>query len=114
MVYDITDFRSFDSIRNWMEQIQIYGHKDVNKILVGNKCDLEALRIVTTKMGKELANEFGVDFFETSAKESINVEDSFTNITRSIKGSFFIENNSEIETNVSVASSDQQDDEKCC
>jgi hypothetical protein len=35
---------------------------------------------------KELADHFNVRFLETSAKESLNVEDAFTTMTREIKG----------------------------
>ena len=40
LVYDVTDRRSFESIRNWISQIQQHADVHVNKILVGNKCDM--------------------------------------------------------------------------
>lgn len=45
-------------------------------VLVGNKCDIPE-REVTTAQGQELANSFGVPYFESSAKERLNVEESF-------------------------------------
>ena len=54
-------------------------------VLVGNKCDLETARTVTTTEGQELAKSFGCPFFESSAKERINVEESFYQAVREIR-----------------------------
>mmetsp|Transcript_21904 Transcript_21904/g.59977 ORF Transcript_21904/g.59977 Transcript_21904/m.59977 type:complete len:144 (+) Transcript_21904:54-485(+) len=40
LVYDVTDEQSFNNIRNWMRQIQQHASDNVNKILIGNKCDM--------------------------------------------------------------------------
>jgi len=85
LVYDVTDRRSFESIRNWISQIQQHADIHVNKILVGNKCDMLDEKVVSTEEGEKLANEFGIQFFECSAKNDINVDDSFINIGRSVK-----------------------------
>ena len=42
-------------------------------ILVGNKCDMEDERVISYERGKQLADSLGLQFFETSAKENINV-----------------------------------------
>lgn len=57
----------------------------VNKILVGNKCDMLDEKVVSTEEGQKLAKEFGVDFYECSAKNDINVEQSFLGIARAVK-----------------------------
>ena len=44
---------------------------------MGNKCDLEDERVVSTERGKQLADQLGLEFFETSAKENINVKAVF-------------------------------------
>ena len=44
---------------------------------MGNKCDLEDQRVVTFEQGKKLADELGFKFFESSAKDSINVRNVF-------------------------------------
>ena len=43
-------------------------------ILVGNKCDMEDERVISYERGKQLADQLGLEFFETSAKENINVK----------------------------------------
>ena len=40
LVYDVTDDNSFRNVRNWMKQIEQNASESVNKILIGNKCDV--------------------------------------------------------------------------
>ena len=87
LVYDVTDATSFDNVRNWMTKIEQYAAEDVNRVLVGNKCDVPpSERAVTTAQGQELADEYGVPFFETSAKGNTRVEETFTSIASDIMG----------------------------
>jgi len=85
LVYDVTDRRSFESIRNWVSQIQQHADVHVNKILIGNKCDMLDEKVVSTEEGQKLAKEFGIDFWEASAKNDINVEQSFICLARAVK-----------------------------
>ncbi len=85
LVYDVTDRRSFESIRNWISQIQQHADVHVNKILVGNKCDMLDEKVVSTEEGKKLAEEFNMEFWEASAKNDVNVEQSFHSIAKSVK-----------------------------
>jgi len=86
LVYAITSRSSFDEILSFKEQICRVKDKDkVPMILVGNKCDLESERQVTTGEGQELAKSFGCPFFESSAKTRINVEESFYQLVREIR-----------------------------
>ena len=40
LVYDVTDERSFQNVKNWMRQIEQHASENVNKVLIGNKCDV--------------------------------------------------------------------------
>lgn len=62
-----------------------FANAGVCKILVGNKCDMEDSRKVTHEEGLELAKHFEIPFLETSAKSSINVENSFITMSNEIK-----------------------------
>jgi Ras-related protein Rab-1A len=88
MVYDITDLESFRYLDSWIKEIEKNASKNVYKILVGNKNDLEKNRKVTFEKGKEFANLHGMKFFETSAKENRNVEEAFKEMTKDIINSF--------------------------
>ncbi|XP_047330413.1 ras-related protein RABE1c-like isoform X2 [Impatiens glandulifera] len=73
-------------IRNWIRNIEQHASDNVNKILVGNKADMdESKRAVPTARGQALADEYGIKFFETSAKTNLNVEEVFFSIGRDIK-----------------------------
>lgn len=85
LVYDVTDRRSFESIRNWISQIQQHADVHVNKILVGNKCDMLDEKVVSTEEGAKLAKEFNMEFWEASAKNDVNVEQSFISLAKSVK-----------------------------
>ena len=54
-------------------QIKTYSWDNAQVILVGNKCDMEDERVISYERGKQLADSLGLQFFETSAKENINV-----------------------------------------
>ncbi|KAL6595052.1 hypothetical protein ACP70R_048155 [Stipagrostis hirtigluma subsp. patula] len=85
LVYDVTDESSFNNIRNWIRNIEQHASDNVNKILVGNKVDMDTKRVVSTAQGQKLADEYGMQFFETSAKTNQNVEQVFFTIARDIK-----------------------------
>jgi Ras-related protein Rab-8A len=57
----------------------------VNKILIGNKCDWEDRRVISTERGQQLADELGIPFLEVSAKSNINVEKAFYSLAADIK-----------------------------
>ena len=46
-------------------------------VLVGNKSDLTESRVITKEQGEELAQSLGVEYFETSAKQDVNVKQTF-------------------------------------
>ncbi|KAL7264997.1 hypothetical protein ACSBR1_002863 [Camellia fascicularis] len=86
LVYDVTDESSFNNIKNWINNIEQHASDNVNKMLVGNKADMdESKRAVPTSWGQALADEYGIKFFETSAKTNLNVEQVFFSIARDIK-----------------------------
>jgi len=85
LVYDVADETSFGNVRNWMRQIDQNAAENVNRILIGNKCDVDAAeRKVSFEQGKALADEFGIKFFETSAKLNTNVDTAFMSISKDI------------------------------
>ncbi|XP_012530635.1 ras-related protein Rab-8A isoform X1 [Monomorium pharaonis] len=85
LVYDVTNEKSFENIKNWIRNIEENASADVEKMLLGNKCELTDKRQVTKERGEQLAVEYGIKFMETSAKSSINVEEAFYTLARDIK-----------------------------
>ncbi|KAG5539983.1 hypothetical protein RHGRI_020274 [Rhododendron griersonianum] len=65
---------SFNNVKQWLNEIDRYASESVNKLLVGNKCDLTSQKVVSSETAKAFADELGIPFMETSAKDATNVE----------------------------------------
>jgi len=85
VVYDVTDQESFNNVKTWLNEIDRYASENVNKLLVGNKCDLTAKKVVDYQTAKAFADELGIPFLETSAKNATNVEQAFMTMAQEIK-----------------------------
>lgn len=85
IVYDVTDKESFSNVKHWCQEIDKYAAEDVNKLLVGNKCDLASKKVVSYDEAKELADSLGLRFMEASAKNAHNVEQAFNIMAGEIK-----------------------------
>jgi Ras-related protein Rab-8A len=68
-----------------MRSLEQHAPREVSKVLVGNKCDLEDDREVTEDMGRDLAEEYGMAFFETSAMTGHGVNAAFMQLARHVK-----------------------------
>nr|XP_029123116.1 GTP-binding protein YPTM2 isoform X2 [Elaeis guineensis] len=85
VVYDVTDQESFNNVKQWLNEIDRYASENVNKLLVGNKCDLTANKVISSETAKAFADEMGIPFMETSAKDATNVEQAFMAMAAAIK-----------------------------
>ena len=85
LCYDISNRPSFDHVIGWMRDIKTRAPPDCDIVLCGNKSDLDNDRVVQHDEGKNLAAEYGVQFFETSALTGHNVENMFMALAATIK-----------------------------
>jgi Ras-related protein Rab-1A len=77
MVYDVTSQDSFEHVNDWLKEVNRYASEGTSKLLIGNKCDRVADKVVTADSAKEFAEELGIEFLETSAKSAKNVDEAF-------------------------------------
>lgn len=84
LVYDITSTKTFDNIAKWLRNIDEHANEDVEKMILGNKCDVEDKRAVSKEKGEMIAREHGIRFMETSAKANINIENAFYELAQAI------------------------------
>ncbi|MBN3319069.1 RAB1A protein, partial [Atractosteus spatula] len=97
VVYDVTDQapehlvaalvlqESFSNVKQWLDEIDRYASEGVSKVLVGNKCDLGARKVVDFTTGQEFAQSLRIQFLETSAKDATNVEQAFVTMAMETK-----------------------------
>ena len=84
IMYDITNRESFDDITNWIEQIRDSTPNYKKSVLFGNKSDLNKLRNVQINEGKELAQKNDFKFFETSAKDGLNLNEGIESLVKDV------------------------------
>ncbi|VDD93767.1 unnamed protein product [Enterobius vermicularis] len=87
-VFSITDAESFDATNEFREQIlRVKNSTDssIPLMLVGNKADLSAERCVSQLQAQQRAEQWGVPYVETSAKNRTNVDKVFYDLMREIK-----------------------------
>ncbi|KAK9711435.1 GTP-binding protein [Basidiobolus ranarum] len=85
VVFDVTDERSFNNVRNWIKNVEQHANEGVSKVLIGNKCDIEEKKVITHEQGIALAEEYGIHYVEASAKSKVGVEEAFFSLAREIK-----------------------------
>ena len=62
LVYDITNTKSFDNLENWLRRIQEHGKANVEKMILGNKCDLEEKRLISKVTKENLGLDKGTKY----------------------------------------------------
>lgn len=68
LIFSLNDKESFEALDKRRNRILAIKKTKVPIILVGNKSDLEKERVISTEVGNQKAKEWGVQYFETSAK----------------------------------------------
>ena len=82
LTFDLTDQASFSGITEWMRKVDQYAAEHVVTVLVGTKSDLTTERVVEEEAIRNYAESNNLLFFETSAKNSIGVEEAMMGLTR--------------------------------
>ena len=112
LMYSETDEDSFNKIDGWLTKLGENAPENVITFLVANKCDsLE--RTVTKQRGVELSRAKKLKFYESSAKQNINVNKVFEELVKDI-----IKIKNEDEPNIIVTKENNNNKnnkkKKCC
>ncbi|KAJ4726392.1 Ras-related protein like [Melia azedarach] len=84
LVYDVTRNVTFENVERWLKELRAHTDSNIVIMLVGNKADLRHLRAVSTEDATAFAERESTFFMETSALESMNVENAFTEVLTQI------------------------------
>ncbi|XP_070571673.1 ras-related protein Rab-35-like isoform X2 [Ptychodera flava] len=113
VVYDVTSADSFVNVKRWLHEID-QNCDNVARILVGNKNDCPDKKVVESDDAKKFAEQMGVQLFETSAKENINVEEIFSAITKLVIEAKKRQFRPEPDKSTVKVASDKGKKKKCC
>lgn len=115
LMYDITEKKSFDNLRHWINNInQLAG--EIPFILIGNKIDLVEERVISKEKGEQFANDNNIKFFESSGKNGENVEESFYYLGEQIIEQNYSDDRKSVGSEYVICkeSSNKKKKKKCC
>ncbi|MED6207781.1 Ras- protein RABA1f [Stylosanthes scabra] len=84
LVYDVTRHITFENVERWLKELRDHTDANIIVMLVGNKADLRHLRAVSTEDAAAFAERENIFFIETSALESMNVDNAFSEVLTQI------------------------------
>ena len=84
LIYDVTNPQTFGNVKSWISQIREEASPNVLIYIAGNKIDMQEDRKIKKEDGQKLADEYSFPFVETSAKEGINVNETFEDLVEKI------------------------------
>ncbi|KAL0362418.1 UNVERIFIED_CONTAM: Ras-related protein RABA1f [Sesamum calycinum] len=84
LVYDVTRHATFENLERWLKELRDHTDSSIVIMLIGNKADLRHLRAVATEDAQAFAERESMFFMETSALESMNVENAFSEVLTQI------------------------------
>ena len=94
--FALNDRSSFDNVLTWLQDVREISSK-IPIVLFGNKCDLIEERKVTNEEAKEFADNNEIIYFETSAKDNINIREGFEKISEDAYSKALAEEEAKIE-----------------
>lgn len=118
MVYDITSSKSFESLGSWKDEFLSQSNaKDAEHfpfVVLGNKVDKEDERKVPNARAAQWCRDSGnIPFFETSAKDAVNVDEAFLTIARNALSQIKLET-SEYKPPIDLSKKPKKKDKAAC
>ncbi|CAF1457671.1 unnamed protein product [Rotaria sp. Silwood1] len=82
--FDITDYKSFSNVENWLKEVKKYCVDKTPVYLIGTKSDLQSKRMVPYSTIKTYIDTQNLSYIETSSKANQNVENCFIDFARTL------------------------------
>lgn len=86
LVFDVTVAKTFETLDSWRDEFLIQASprdpENFPFVVLGNKIDLEGRAISQKRAMSWCQGKNGIPYFETSAKDSTNVEQAFQTIAK--------------------------------
>ena len=122
VVFAFDDLNSFEHVRQWIRYLREYTTSCKTIVMIGNKSDIPPNeRKVTHKQGHDMANEWNIEYLETSAKVGKGVNEAFVNMARSMVKKYEEEGMGSIKSDKKLfeyprlaGDEDQKDNKKSC
>ncbi|XP_011417163.1 dnaJ homolog subfamily C member 27-A-like [Crassostrea angulata] len=80
LVFDVTNLSTFENMENWLKEVQKYSSGNPELIVVANKIDLKAKRVVKSEDSKKWAQQNNAKYYETSAASGEGVDRLFNDM----------------------------------
>ena len=84
IVFDLTNPKSFERVKLWMQRVEDNANALARKVLIGNKADLTLERMIPKEEASAFAAKNKMDYFEVSAKSNQNIVESFLKLTQNV------------------------------
>ena len=116
LIYDITNEKSFDSVKNWAKQMIEEYNDSKPMILIGNKTDLEDNRCISKEQGEEFAKSClsGINFYETSCKTGDNVNKALEDLVKQVYKKKYGNQSVEKTDTIKIKNNNQNVSRNCC
>lgn len=117
LVFDMLNKETFEHLRDWMGELEKREIPKQTQIkIIGNKIDSKDKIEVTKEEIKKFLDQYGIpaeNFYEVSAQESLNVEESFLTLTKNLID-VFGNSSAKVKSKVAFKSRDDKRDGRCC
>ena len=122
VVFDLTSKKSFTALNEWIQNYYKFSNPDSvkNVVILGNKCDLTESREVTEEEINLFILDNNIKYFETSAKDGLNIDECFKYMSEKLIEQYENKDNELVKRKDLITNDNLKDntgditDKKCC
>jgi small GTP-binding protein len=96
LAFALNERSSFNNLKNWLKAIEDATFQEIPLIIIANKKDLVDQRQISEEEIVDKANYLKIEYFETSAKENILIDEAFEKIIEKVFNNIYIKKSNNI------------------